>query len=185
MGQAYIFFADGFEDIEGLAVVDLLRRAQIDIQTVSIKDTDEVTTSHGVILKADRIFKEADFSDADLLILPGGGVGTQNLGAYVPLTDLLKEFYGKKGRIAAICAAPGIFAKLGFLNGRNATSYPSFREVLVEAGANYLEEAVVVDENVTTSRGFGTAIDFGLSLIAQTSGQEKADEIAKSIVYLR
>ena len=185
MAQTYIFFADGFEDIEGLAVVDLFRRAKIGIQTVSIKETTEVTTSHGVVLKTDRIFQETDFSDAELLILPGGGLGTQNLGAYEPLAELLTDFYGRKGKIAAICAAPSIFAKLGFLKGRKATSYPSFREVLEEGGVNYLEDAVVVDENVTTSRGFGTAVDFGLCLIAQLQGQESADEIAKSIVYLR
>ncbi|MBQ7370758.1 MAG: DJ-1/PfpI family protein [Blautia sp.] len=185
MGHVYIFFADGFEDIEGLAVVDLFRRAEIDIQTVSIKDTREVTTSHGVELKTDRIFAETDFSDAEVLILPGGMPGTRYLGEYQPLTDLLKSFYNKGGRIAAICAAPSVFVQLGFLKGRKATSYPSFQTALEEAGADYTTEVVAVDGNVTTSRGFGTAIDFGLALIAQLKGQEKAEEISKSIVYHR
>lgn len=185
MGRVYIFFADGFEDIEGLAVVDLLRRAGIDIQTVSIKETREVTTSHGVELKTDLTFGETDFSDAELLVLPGGMPGTRYLGEYQPLVELLERFYKKKGRIAAICAAPSVFAKLGFLNGRKATSYPSFQTALEEAGAVYTEEAAVVDGHVTTSRGFGTAIDFGLALITQLKGKEKAEEIRKSIVYHR
>lgn len=183
MSKVYIFFADGFEDIEGLTVVDLMRRAQIDIQTVSIKDTKEVRTSHGIILLADRIFAETDFSDADMLVLPGGMPGTRYLGEYKPLTDLLTDFYEKGGKVAAICAAPSVFANLGFLKGRKATSYPSFMDKL--DGALTTEETVAVDGNVTTSRGLGTAIDFALSLISQLAGAEKAEEIAESIVYSR
>ncbi|MDO4307135.1 MAG: DJ-1/PfpI family protein [Eubacteriales bacterium] len=181
MSKVYIFLADGFEDIEGLTVVDLMRRAQIDIQTVSIKDTKEVQTSHGIIMQADRTFEETDFSDADMLVLPGGMPGTRYLGGYQPLTDLLTEFYGKGGKVAAICAAPSVFASLGFLKGRKATSYPSFMDKL--DGALTTEEAVAVDGNVTTSRGLGTAIDFALSLVSQLEGEEKAKEIAASIVY--
>lgn len=182
MSKVYIFLADGFEDIEGLTVVDLMRRAQIDIQTVSIKDTKTVTTSHGIMLQTDRIFTETDFSDGDMLVLPGGMPGTKYLGAYGPLKDLLTAFYKEGKKIAAICAAPSVFAELGFLEGRRATSYPSFMDKL--NGAEVTEDAVVVDGNVTTSRGMGTAIDFGLSLIAQLLGEQKAKEIAESIVYL-
>lgn len=181
MSKVYVFLADGFEDIEGLTVVDLMRRAAIDVKTVSIKDTDEVTTSHDIILKTDMIFKNVDFSDADMLVLPGGMPGTKYLGAFQPLTDLLAEFYQKGGKVAAICAAPSVFGQLGFLKGRKATSYPGFEEVLT--GAEYSLDTVVVDGNVTTSRGLGTAIDFALSLIAQLTCQDKADEIAKSIIY--
>ena len=183
MSKAYIFLADGFEDIEGLAVVDLFRRAGIAVDTVSIKDTKEITTSHGITMNTDRIFKETDFSDADLLVLPGGMPGTVHLGEYRPLTELLEEFYKKGKKIAAICAAPSIFGSLGFLDGRRATSYPSFMDKL--GGAKTCEDEVVVDGNVTTSRGMGTAIPFGLSLIAQLEGEEKAAGIAESIVYRR
>ena len=183
MSKVYIFLADGFEDIEGLTVVDLMRRAGIDIQTVSIKDTREVQTSQGISMLTDRIFTETDFSDADMLVLPGGMPGTKYLGAYRPLTDLLTDFYHKGGKVAAICAAPSVFAQLGFLEGRKATSYPSFMEKLT--GAVTTEEAVAVDGNVTTSRGLGTAIDFALSLIVQLCGEEKAEEIAASVVYVR
>lgn len=183
MSKVYIFLADGFEDIEGLTVVDLMRRAQIDIQTVSIKDTKEIQTSHGITMLTDRTFGETDFSDADMLVLPGGMPGTRYLGEYKPLTDLLTDFYEKGGKVAAICAAPSVFAALGFLKGRKATSYPSFMDKL--EGALTTEEPVAVDGNVTTSRGLGTAIDFALCLIAQLLGEEKAKEIAASVVYTR
>ena len=133
MGTAYVFLADGFEDIEGLAVVDLLRRAQVETRTVSIKETREVTTSRGVTLLTDQIFTETDFSDAELLVLPGGLPGTTNLQMYEPLTKLLKEFYKEEKKIAAICAAPRIYGALGFLKGRKATSHPSVTELLTGA----------------------------------------------------
>lgn len=183
MSKVYIFLADGFEEIEGLTVVDLMRRADIDIVTVSIKESKEVTTAHGISLKTDAVFNETDFSDADMLVLPGGMPGTLHLGEYKPLAELLTQFYQKGGKIAAICAAPSVFAQLGFLEGRRATAYPSFLEKL--SGAKTCEDKVVVDGNVTTSRGMGTAIDFGLSLITQLVGEQKAEEIAASIVYMK
>ena len=97
--KVYIFLADGFEDIEGLTVVDLMRRAGIDIETVSIKESNEITTSHGIMMKTDRVFTGTDFSDADMLVLPGGMPGTKYLGEYQPLCDLLRDFYGKSGKV--------------------------------------------------------------------------------------
>ena len=162
-----------------------MRRTGIDISTVSIKETKEVTTSHQVTLQTDLLFSETDFSDAGLLVLPGGMSGTNYLREFAPLQELLKSFYNKGGKIAAICAAPSIFAGLGFLKGRKATSYPSFQTMLEEAGAQYTTEVVAVDGNVMTSRGFGTAIDFGLALIAWMKDEKAAEEIGKSIVYSR
>ena len=176
--KVYIFLADGFEDIEGLTVVDLLRRAEIDIKTVSIKETKQIQTSHGITMLTDTTFAETDFADADMLVLPGGMPGTKYLAGYKPLTDLLTDFNSKGKKIAAICAAPSVFSGLGFLKNRKATSYPSFMEII--AGDN-----VVVDGNITTSRGLGTAVDFALSLISQLENDEKAKEIAESVVYTR
>ena len=181
MSKVYIFLADGFEDIEGLTVVDLMRRAGIDIETVSIKNSREITTSHNITMYTDRIFEGTDFSDADMLVLPGGMPGTKYLGEYAPLQELLRGFYEKGGKVAAICAAPSIFGSLGFLKNRKATAYPSFMGSL--EGAEAVEDQVVVDGNVTTSRGLGTAIPFALSLIEQLLGREKAEEIAESVVY--
>ena len=181
MSRVYIFLADGFEEVEGLTVVDLLRRAGAETVTVSISSTREVAGAHGISVMADRVFSEVDFSGADMLVLPGGMPGTLNLKAYEPLVELLKDFYGKDGKVAAICAAPSIFSELGFLKGRKATAYPSFLEKLDCAQAT--EDCVVVDGNVTTSRGVGTAIDFALCLISQLAGEVKAAEIAESIVW--
>lgn len=181
--KVYIFLADGFEDIEGLTVVDLLRRAEIEIHTVSIKNTKEVQTAHGISLLTDKAFGEVDFSDADMLVLPGGMPGTKYLGEYEPLARLLTQFDQKGGKIGAICAAPTVLASLGLLEGKKATAYPSCMDGL--KGAEKSLEKVVTDGNITTSRGLGTAVDFALSLIEQLLGKEKADEIAESVVYTR
>ncbi len=183
--KAYIFLADGFEDIEGLTVVDLLRRAGIDIKTVSIKETTQIQTAHGITMLTDTTFAETDFTDADILVLPGGMPGTKYLAGCKPLTDLLTDFNNKGKKIAAICAAPSVFSGLGFLKGKKATSYPSFMEVIAKDGAQTSEDSVVIDENITTSRGLGTAVDFALSIIEQLESRQKADEIAESIVYKR
>ena len=181
--KVYIFLADGFEDIEGLTVVDLMRRAGITITTVSIKNTKQITTAHGITMLTDTTFREADFSDADMLVLPGGQPGTTYLGGFEPLTDLVKSFYNNGGKIAAICAAPTVFAEIGLLHGKKATAYPSCMDGL--KGAERSLDSVVIDGNVTTSRGLGTAVDFALSLIGQLLGEKTADEIAESVVYSR
>ena len=116
-----------------------------------------------------------------MLVLPGGQPGTTYLGGFEPLTDLVKSFYNNGGKIAAICAAPTVFAEIGLLHGKKATAYPACMEGLGDALKS--EENVVIDGNITTSRGLGTAVDFALSLISQLLGQEKADQIAESVVY--
>ena len=179
--KGYIFLADGFEDIEALMVVDLMRRAGIDLKTVSITDSLEVETSHQVRLKTDCTLAETDFTDADLLILPGGMPGTKHLQECSALAEILRNQYEKGGRIAAICAAPTVLSGLGFLEDRRATSYPSVEGQLKVK--EYRTDPVVVDGNITTSRGLGTAIDFALCLIAQLLGEEKAASIASSVVY--
>ena len=179
--KVYIFLADGFEDIEGLTVVDLMRRAGIDIETVSIKESNEITTSHGIMMKTDRVFTGTDFSDADMLVLPGGMPGTNYLRDHEGLAELLKKQYEAGKWVAAICAAPSVFGGLGFLKDRKATSYPGCLDGIPVG--EYTEEPVAVDGNVVTSRGVGTAIAFALKLIEVLISKEKADEIAASIVY--
>ena len=138
-----------------------------------------------ITMLTDTTFTETSFTDADILVLPGGMPGTKYLAAYKPLTDLLTDFNNKGKKIAAICAAPSVFSGLGFLKDKKATSYPSFMEVIAKDGAQTSEDSVVTDGNITTSRGLGTAIDFALSIIEQLESKEKADEIAESIVYKR
>ena len=185
MSKVYVFLADGFEEIEGLTVVDLLRRAGEEVETVSIMGRKMIEGSHKIKVEADALFEETDFTEGKMLVLPGGMPGTKYLAGYKPLTDLLTDFNSKGKKIAAICAAPSVFSGLGFLKNRKATSYPSFMEIIAGDGANTSEDNVVVDGNITTSRGLGTAVDFALSLISQLENDEKAKEIAESVVYTR
>ena len=183
MGTVYAFFADGFEEIEAFTAIDTLRRAGLNVEIVSVTPDEIVVGAHDVSVLCDINFENCDFFDAELLLLPGGMPGTKYLNEYQPLRDLLADFYKKGGKVAAICAAPTVLASLGFLEKRKATAYPSCMEGL--AGAERSLESVVVDGNVTTSRGLGTAVDFALSLIGQLLGEKKADEIAESVVYSR
>lgn len=181
MEKAYIFLADGFEEIEALTVVDILRRAQISIDMISVTGQAAVTGSHGIQVAADRLFEETDFSDGTLFVLPGGMPGTKHLGAHEGLKQLLLDSMEKGKRIAAICAAPSVLGDLGLLQGKKAISYPGFEPRLT--GAQITVEQVVVDGNITTSRGMGTAIPFALSLTAQLKDQETADQLGKGIIY--
>ncbi len=181
MSKVFVFLADGFEEIEGLTVVDLLRRAEADVVMVSVNGTEHVCGSHGIEIKADAVFEKTDFSEADLLVLPGGMPGTKHLGAHEGLTALLKETDKKGGGIAAICAAPSVLGDLGLLSGKKAVCYPGFEERL--AGAEVLTVPAVTDGNITTSRGMGTAIEFSLELIKRLYGAQKADQLAEGIIY--
>lgn len=181
MSKVYVFLAEGFEEIEGLTVVDLLRRAKIETEMVSVMEGKQIKGSHGIKVTADSMFEDVDFSDADILVLPGGMPGTLNLGNHEGLCELLKKHYGEGKNIAAICAAPSVFGQLGFLQGRIATCYPGFESKL--EGAICCATKVAVDGNVTTAKGMGAAIDFGLKLIELIAGLEKAQEIREGIIY--
>ena len=181
MKKVYVFLAEGFEEIEGLTVVDLLHRAKIETEMVSIMETNPVKGSHGIEVTADCLFADRDYADASVLVLPGGMPGTLNLGNHEGLCELLKKHYGEEKMIAAICAAPSVFGQLGFLNGRIATCYPGFESKL--EGVIILSTKVAVDGNVTTSKGLGTAIDFSLKLIEQLSDLNTAMEISEGIMY--
>ncbi len=181
MAKVYIFLAEGYEEIEGLTVVDLLRRADIDITMVSITGNILVSGGHQIVSVADILFEDVDFSDADMLVLPGGMPGTKNLSDHKGLDLLLKEFYAKGKQLAAICAAPRVLGTKGLLKGKQATCYPGNEDALL--GAQVVSAAVVTDGNITTSKGMGTAIDFSLSLIKSLKGEDEAEKIAKAIQY--
>lgn len=181
MAKVYIFLANGFEEIEALTVVDLLRRAAIEISMVSITGSIDVKGAHNISVKADALFEETDFNDADLLVLPGGMPGTAHLMEHEGLDELLREFHRKDKDMAAICAAPSILGTKGFLAGKKATSYPGFESKLTDS--IILNQDVVEDGNITTSRGLGTAIDFSLALINKLIDKETAKRIADGILY--
>lgn len=179
--RACVFLADGFEEIEGLTVVDILRRAGVETQTVSITEQKLVTGSHQIPITADCCIGDTDFSEAELLVLPGGMPGTRYLGACKELTDLLLKFFHEGKKVAAICAAPSVLGGLGILDGKKAACYPGFEDQL--KGAEVFFEQVVRDGNVTTSRGMGTAIPFALDLVSQLVSEEKAQELKAGIIY--
>lgn len=181
MKKAAIFFATGYEEVEALTVVDLLRRAGIEVTMVSIEQQKEVESSHRVHIVMDACFTECDFSQYDMLILPGGMPGTMNLGAYRPLMDLLHQFAEQGRYLAAICAAPTVFGKEGLLKGKKACCYPNMHAQLL--GAEVTFDEVTIADHIITSRGLGTAIPFGLTLIAQLENQQLADEMAEKIVF--
>ncbi|MBB2181606.1 DJ-1/PfpI family protein [Lachnospiraceae bacterium MD1] len=181
MAKIYIFLAEGHEEIEALTVVDLLRRANIDITMVSITGKRMVTGSHQITTQADALFEEINCTDADMLILPGGMPGTKNLQNHAGLDSLLKDAHAKKIPLAAICAAPIVLGTKGLLEGKNAVCYPGHENNM--GGAQIVNEAVVTDGNIITAKGMGAAIDFSLAIIKFFSGADKAKEIAAAIQY--
>lgn len=183
MSKVCIFLADGFEEVEGLTVVDLLRRADIDITMVSIMESKKITGAHNIIIGADALFDNMDFTNIDALVLPGGMPGTKHLGEHKGLVELIKSFNDENKLIAAICAAPSVLGVNGILKDKKATSYPGFEDKL--EGAILSTEPVVKDQNIITSRGVGTAIDFALAIIETLKGKDTADKIADEIVYSR
>jgi len=180
MKRAFIFLADGFEELEAIAPIDILRRADIPVVTVSVSDSRMVTGAHNLTLMADQLFSETDFSDNAMLILPGGGVGTKNLAAHKPLNELLLRQFEKNKNLAAICAAPSVFGNLGFLAGKEAVCYPGYEEKLV--GAVLSDKSVVKSDNIITAKGAGVAIPFALKIVETLKGSELAHEIAKQII---
>ena len=181
MPKTAIFLADGFEEIEALTVVDLLRRAGIEITTASIMGRNLVSGSHGINVEADVLFDEVDFDSLDMLILPGGLPGTTNLDEYAPLKEKIREFNDNGKKLAAICAAPTVYGQMGILKGKKACCYPGRESDLL--GADVQTSEVTKDGNFITSRGMGTAIPFGLAIIEEFQGKAAADEMAKKIVY--
>lgn len=181
MAKVYIFLANGFEEIEGLTVVDLLRRANIEIEMVSITGDIFINGAHHIITKADVLFENADFSDADMLVLPGGMPGTNSLKAHEGLDQLLKQFHAQGKKLSAICAAPSVLGTKGLLKGKNATCFPGHEDSLI--GAHVKNATVVEDGNIITSKGMGTSIDFALSIIKNIAGETEAERIARAIQY--
>lgn len=178
MRESFLFLADGFEEIEALSTVDILRRAGMPVRTVSITSNAMVTGAHGISVKADVIYDATLFTDPAWLILPGGMPGASNLHDFAPLQGLLKsQFDSKTGRIAAICAAPAVvLGAEGFLKGREATCYPGFESYL--DGAEYVDRKVVVDDKFVLANGPGSATKFALAIVAEELGEEKSRAIA-------
>lgn len=179
--QVYAYMASGLEEVECLAVVDVLKRAGVEVTLVSIGTELEVTGAHNITITADAFFSELDAMNADCLFLPGGMPGTRHLGNHAGLTDALQQAVQKGKHVAAICAAPSVLGQLGLLRGKTATCYPGFQDKL--EGAKYTSQGVVTDGNVTTARGLGYALDLGLELVKILIGAEKAQQVKEAIQY--
>ena len=183
MSGIALFLADGFEEIEALTTVDMCRRAKINVTTVSVMDSLDVMGSHVIPVRADMLFDDVKFDDYDMLVLPGGGTGTENLEKCDKLLNLLKKADGDGKFIAAICAAPRIPGKLGMLEGRKACCYPGNEKYL--AGAQIMNDSMkaVTDGRFITGRGMGASIEFAAEIIAKLKGSDESSRILQKIMY--
>ncbi len=179
--MVYLMLAEGFEEVEAVTVADLLRRAEIEVSTVSVSGNKEVSGSHGISVRADLELSEAELTTAEMVVLPGGMPGTVNLASCRPLADALLERAGNRRPVAAICAAPMVLGQLGILKGKRATIYRGMEAEL--CGAEPVNEKVVTDDFVITSQGPGTAMDFGLALIAFLKNKTAAEEVREGLLY--
>ncbi len=185
MKGSYVFLADGFEEIEALATVDILRRAGIDAETVSIDEEGFVSGAHGITVTVDRIWPELladlrleDTEKEDLMVFPGGMPGAKNLSEQPDLMAIAQRHFDEGGTIAAICAAPGVVvSKLNGVAGRKATCYDGFEGLMQQAGMVYEKAPAVTDGNLITGRGPGCAVDFALAIVESVCGKEKADAL--------
>ena len=182
MKKVYVFLADGFEDVEALIPVDVLRRGGVEVVTVSITDFPLVQSAHGVNIEADVMIEQCDFSDADLLFLPGGMPGASSLFANKEVCKALVDQYAAGKKVAAICASPAVvLAPLGILDGKRATCYPGFEQAL--ADATYTADLVTVDGNITTGEGPAAAFPFAYELLSQLVNKQTSDQIAEGMRF--
>lgn len=179
--KAVLHLADGFEEIEAISVVDILRRAGITIQMVSIMGKKEVTGAHNITVIADVLYESVDYSDVDMIILPGGLQGTQTMEKHIGLNEQLLKAVEQGKWVAAICAAPTILGKLGLLKGKSATCYPGSEQHLQGADIS-MPDGTIVDGNIITSRGPGTALHFALTIVEVLKGLELANTIRKEMI---
>lgn len=176
--KIYMFLAEGFEESEALVPLDLLLRAGADIKTVSVNDSAYVSGAHNITVAADLLFKDTDVSDCDGLILPGGGLGTENLFASDGVKKAVANAYEKGKAVCAICAAPTVPGRMGLLKNKTAVCYPGMEDMLYCKTVS--EKAVVRDGNVITAKGMGVSYDFGLEIVEYLYGKEKRDELFKA-----
>jgi len=177
MKTALFLLANGFEELEFVAPYDILHRGGVKVQTASISDKKEVTGSHNLTVVADSLLSQIDSLNFDLLVLPGGGPGTENLFKSDLVKKLLLKSYEECKRIAAICAAPKVLANAGILSDHEATSFPATRADVEPFCKKYLDVPVVVSGNIITSRGAGTAAEFGFCLLSLLAGLNVSEDV--------
>jgi len=181
MSKSYVFLAEGFEEIEAITTVDVMRRAGMDVKTVSISERREVAGAHGVTVGADFTFRQVDFAGAEWLVLPGGMPGATNLASFEPLRELLVNH---KGKLAAICASPGVvLAPLGLLKGKEATCYPGFEKACAAGGARMRDVPVMVSDGLVTGNGPSSSLRFALAIVANSMGDSAAQQVGGDMLF--
>ena len=178
--MVFLHLATGFEELEAITIYTVLKRGGVDIQFICMTENPQVTGARGAIIIANQGISKADYKNCEMIILPGGALGAKNLLANEILAKKLLEFEKSKKWIAAICAAPMVLGELGILSGHEATSYPGFEEHL--KGANLSMETVVVSDNIVTSRGPGTALEFAFSLLEILKGTKEMEKIKSQML---
>ena len=181
MSKLYVLIAEGTEEVECLTTVDLLRRAGVEVCLVSITDSLTVNTSHNVLVTADKIFADCDFTDGDALFVPGGVPGVPNLTACEAVLDLIRSYNNAGKLISAVCAGPSVLGAAGILEGKKATCFPGWEDKLT--GASYTAAGVTVDGNIITRRGLGFSIDLGLTIISYMVDEATALDIKTRIQH--
>ncbi|WP_253806446.1 DJ-1 family glyoxalase III [Hydrogenovibrio sp. JE_KL2] len=174
--------AQGCEELEAVTIIDLLVRAGVQVVTVSLDDNLVITASRGVKLVADSSIDNVDAADFDMVVLPGGLPGANHLNDSVALRNFLTSMSMKQALIGAICAAPKVLVSAGLLDNKKATSFPGHIDKVPAENMTYLEEAVVIDGNIITSRGPGTAMDFALTLIELLVGSEAKKQVEAGLL---
>lgn len=180
MKTIFVFLADGFEEIEAITPIDVLRRAGLNVQTVSVMDKQTVSGAHGIPVVADKMFADIHLEDAEMLLLPGGLPGATNLDAHQGLSDMILAFASEGKALAAICAAPLVYGNRGLLQGKKATCYPGFESYLT--GAEYTAALVETDGNFITAKGPGAAMDFAFAIVEKYCGTEKVNELKSGMM---
>ena len=180
MKTIFVFLATGFEEIEALTPVDVLRRAGLNVQTVSVMDQQTVTGAHGVPVVADKMFAEIASEDAEMILLPGGLPGATNLDEHIGLGEMILQFASAGKPLAAICAAPLVLGNRNLLEGKKATCYPGFETYL--KGAEYTANLVEVDGNIITGKGPGAAMEFAFAIVEKYCGIDMVNELKKGMM---
>ena len=175
-----IHLAEGFEEIEALTVIDILRRSQLEAFTVSVTGDKWVEGAHSIKIAADYVFEEIDYEKCDMIVLPGGLTGAYGLRDHKGLIEQIIKFNNAQKSIGAICAAPLVLGFAGVLQGKRATIYPGMEAHLIDAIP--VREKVVTDKNVITSHGPATAMAFALAIVAHFAGVQKADQLRKDLL---
>lgn len=180
MKKIAIHLATGFEETEAVSIIDVLRRAKLDVTIVSVTENVTVTGGHQISILADSFFSEIDYSEIDAIVLPGGMPGAKNLDIHEELKKKIIEFNNSKKLLGAICAAPLVFGHLGILKNKKAVCYPGFENELHGAEIHY--SPTIVSDNIVTGRGVGVALQFALQLVEELTGKETAQKLAKAML---